>query len=163
MGRQMRAAGGVVMAFALGSVLAGCGAPPPPPPPTVVNLSLSASADVNPTQAGQGAPIALRVYQLASTSAFSGAEFFQLFSQDQATLGADLVKRDDMIVAPGASKTLSLMPLDNVKAIGVFAAYRDYGAVVWRVSMPVAPHKTTTATVTAGHVGLALPPPPAGP
>jgi type VI secretion system protein VasD len=156
MGRQMRAAGGVVMAFALGSVLAGCGAPPPPPPPTVVNLSLSASADVNPTQAGQGAPIALRVYQLASTSAFSGAEFFQLFSQDQATLGADLVKRDDMIVAPGASKTLSLMPLDNVKAIGVFAAYRDYASGVWRASTAVVPHKTTQVTVTAGRTGIVL-------
>lgn len=163
MGRQMRAAGIALGALVFTASLAGCGAPPPPPPPTVITLTLAASPDVNQTVAGQGAPVALRVYQLASTSAFTGAEFFQLYSQDQATLGPDLIKRDDIIVAPGATASITLTPLDTVKAIGVFAAYRDYGAVVWRVSMPVAPHKTTTATVTAGHVGLALPPPPAGP
>jgi type VI secretion system protein VasD len=159
MGRQMRAAGIALGALVFTASLAGCGAPPPPPP-TVVALTLAASSDANVTTAGQGAPVAVRVYQLASTSAFSGAEFFQLFNQDQATLGPDLVKRDDMIIPPGGSQTITLTPLDTVKAIGVFAAYRDYGPVVWRVTMPVAPHKTTTATITAGRAGLS--PPPAG-
>jgi len=156
MGRQMRAVSGVLMALVFGAVLAGCGAPPPPPPPTVINMTLKATADANPTVAGQGAPVAIRVYQLASTSAFSGAEFFQLFSQDQATLGTDMIKRDDLIIAPGTSKTLSLTPMDPVKAIGVFAAYRDFGTTVWRATTPVVPHKTTTITVTAGRAGIVL-------
>lgn len=160
MGRQMRAAGIALGALVYTALLAGCGAPPPPPPPpTTIALTLAATPDANPTVAGQGAPVQLRVYQLASTSAFMGAEFFQILNQDQATLGADLLKRDDVIVAPGASQTMTLTPLDTVKAIGVFAAYRDYGPVVWRVTMPVAPHKTTTVTVTAGKAGLTLPPP----
>jgi type VI secretion system protein VasD len=154
MGRLMRAAGIAVMALAFGLTLASCGAPPPPPP-TVINLTLAASNDVNATAGGQAAPLAVRVYQLASTSAFTGAEFFQIFNQDQATLGADLVKRDDAILAPGASKTLTLTPEDRVKAIGVFAAYRNYSGVVWRLTVPVTPHKTTTLTVTAGKAGLA--------
>jgi type VI secretion system protein VasD len=161
MGRQMQRAGIAVGALVsllvllLGAAtLAGC-APPPPPPPTVINLTLAASSDVNPSAAGQAAPVAVRVYQLASQSAFMGAEFFQIFSQDQATLGADLVKRDDAIIAPGASKTMSLTPEDRVKAIGVFAAYRAYQGVVWRLAVPVTPHKTTTLTITAGKAGLA--------
>ena len=156
MGRQKRAASGAVMALVLGAALAGCAAPPPPPPPTVVNLTLSASTDANPTAAGQGAPVSLRVYQLGSTSAFTGAEFFQLFSQDKATLGSDLVKRDDLIIAPGTSKTLTLTPMDPVKAIGIFAAYRDYSGTVWRATTPVVPHKTTDVTVTAGRTGITL-------
>jgi type VI secretion system protein VasD len=164
MGRQMRSAGIALGALVFTASLAGCGAPPPPPPPTVVALTLAASPDANQTAAGQGAPVALRVYQLASTSAFTGAEFFQLYSQDQATLGPDLVKRDDITIPPGGSQSITVTPLDTVKAIGVFAAYRDYASVVWRVTMPVAPHKTTTVTITAGRAGLALPPPPpAGP
>jgi type VI secretion system protein VasD len=156
MGRHTRTIGGASAALVLTAALAGCAPPPPPPPPTVINLTLSAAADANPTQTGQGAPVSLRVYQLASTSAFAGAEFFQLFGQDQATLGSDLVKRDDLIVAPGTSKTMTLMPLDTVKAIGVYAAYRDYSGVVWRVTTPVVPHKTTNVTVIAGKAGLTL-------
>lgn len=156
MDRQKRAVSGALMAFVLGAALAGCAAPPPPPPPTVINLTLTATPDANPTTAGQGAPVALRVYQLAATSAFTGAEFFQLFNQDQATLGPDLIKRDDVIVSPGATKTLTLMPLDTVKAIGIFAAYRDYASTVWRASTAVVPHKTTPVTVTAGRTGITL-------
>ena len=160
MDRRMRTTSIALGALVLTASLAGCAAPPPPVPPTVVALTLAATADANQTTAGQGAPVALRVYQLASTSAFTGAEFFQLFSQDQATLGPDLVKRDDMIIAPGASKAITLTPIDTVKAIGVFAAYRDYQAVVWRLTTAVAPHQTTTLTVTAGKAGLALAPAP---
>jgi type VI secretion system protein VasD len=156
MGRQLRAASGALTALVFGAALAGCSPPPPPPPPTVVALTLSASADANPTTTGQGAPVAIRVYQLASTSAFAGAEFFQVFNQDQTTLGPDLLKRDDLIIAPGTSKTLTLMPLDTVKAIGVFAAYRDYANATWRATTPVEPHKTTQVTVTAGPKGITL-------
>lgn len=156
---RLKQAGGCarLAAFALTAALWGCAPPPPPPPPTVVSLTLAATADANAAPgAAAGAPVALRVYQLAATSAFTGAEFFQVFNQDQAALGADLVKRDDLIVAPGARKTLTLTPPDTVKAIGVFAAYRDYQGVVWRVSAPVSPHATTTLAITAGKAGLAL-------
>src|ERR1700751_670969 len=80
-----------------------------------------------PTTAdGAGAPVVVRIYQLASPSAFGNAEFFQLFNQDQATLSADLVKRDDIVLAPGQSKQVTLQPTDQVKAIGLLAAYRAY-------------------------------------
>lgn len=158
MGRLLR---GVVVPVLL-AVLAGCAAPPPPPP-TVVALTLSAAANANPDPAGQGAPVVIRVYQLASTAAFGNAEFFDLFNQDAATLKSDLVKRDDIVLAPGQTKTTTLMPTDQVKAIGIFAGYRDYAHAVWRGSVEVPAHKTTKATVTAGPAGIALSPPPPAP
>ena len=137
------------------AALAGCGGPPPPPP-TVITLSLSATNDVNPTEAGAGAPVVVRIYQLASPSAFGNAEFFQLFNQDQATLSADLVKRDDIVLAPGQSKQVTLQPTDQVKAIGLLAAYRAYASATWRTVVDVTPHKTTQVTVTVGRTGIVV-------
>ena len=154
---------GAPVGLALATLLAACSSAPPPPPPTQVVLALAATPDVNPAPNGQGAPVVLRVYQLASTTAFKGAEFFDLFNQDQATLKTDLVKRDDVTLAPGQSKTLTLSPTDPTKAVGVFAAYRDYTKAVWRVSADIPAHKTTKLTVQAGSAGLTLGPPPTKP
>lgn len=147
-------------AFGLGlaASLAACSSPPPPPPPTTVALTLTATPDVNPTPSGQGAPVVLRVYQLAAATGFNGAEFFDLFNHDQATLKSDLIKREDVTLAPGQSRTMTLTPTDQVKAIGIFGAYRDYAHAAWRVSTDIPPHKTTKVTVQAGRTGLALNP-----
>jgi len=136
-------------ALALLAGITGCSSPPPPPP-TVVNLTVSASPGVNPTAAGQAAPIVVRVYQLGSTTGFEQAEFFQLFNQDQAFLKTDLIKRDDFLLTPGQTKTATLTPTDQVKALGVLAAYRDFQHATWRATVPIPPHQTTSVTVTAG-------------
>jgi type VI secretion system protein VasD len=143
--------------LALLGVIAGLVAcSPPPPPPTVINITLSADKDVNPAANGQAAPLQVRIYQLSSDAAFSGAEFFQLFSQDQATLKSDLVKQDQYIVAPGGSKTATLNPSDNVTAIGIFAAYRDFAGAKWRAVVSVTPHQTTKVNIQAGAKGLTV-------
>ena len=138
------------------SCLTGCGGPPPPPPPTVVNLTIDATPDNNLTVDNKGAPLAIRVYQLAGAAGFKAAEFFPLYNDDEATLKTDLVHRDDFLLAPGASKSETIMPKDNVTSIGVFGAYRGFQTAVWRVSFDVVPHKTTKVTVTAGPGGLVL-------
>lgn len=145
---------GSLLGSGLLALLAGCA--PPPPPPTVVQLTLNAAKDANPDASGQGAPVQIFVYQLGSASGFSGAEFFQLFKQDQATLGADLIKRDTFTLAPGQSKTATLSPTDMVKTLGVFAAYRDYQHAAWRGMVDIPPHQTTPVTVAAGHDGIAV-------
>lgn len=143
--------------FAAGLVasLAACGGPPPPPP-TIVEFSMSADKNVNPDPAGQGAPVVLRVYQLASPSSFNNAEFFDLFNNDQAALKSDLIHRDDVPLAPGASAPLTLKPNDQVTAIGLFAGYRNWQQTTWRKVVPLPPHQTTTITVTAGASGLTV-------
>lgn len=137
------------MAFAGILTLSGCGGPPPPPP-TIVELKITATSGVNPTQGGVGAPVVLRVYQLTSTAGFEKAEFFRLLNADTATLGTDLAKKDEYLLAPGASKTETLTIPDTVHALGVIAAYREFKDVVWRVTVPVPAHKTTPVLITAG-------------
>jgi type VI secretion system protein VasD len=142
---------GVLLLGLLG-VLAGCASPPPPP--TVVMVTLTADANDNPTPTGQGAPLVVRIYQLSSDAAFSSAEFFQLFSQDQATLKTDLVKKDEYILPPGQTKTATLSPMDPVTTIGIFAAYQNFAAVTWRAEVTVTPHQTTKINVQAGAKGI---------
>lgn len=130
--------------------LSGCGGPPPLPP-TVVNATIATTPDANGS-----APVSLRIYQLASPVGFEGAQFFQLFNGDQAVLKDDIVKRDDLLLAPGQSKTLVLTPPDRAKVIGVFAAYRDYEQVAWRGVAAIPANKTSTLTVTAGGAGVTV-------
>ena len=145
--------------------LVACAAPPPPPPPTVVDLKLNTAKDVNQTQAGQGAPVVVRVYQLSSPAGFEKAEFFRLLNQDSATLGADIVKKDEYLLAPGTSKSVNMTPMASVKALGVFAAYRDFQNVTWRGTAEIPPNKTTNVVVDADGKGIKVtatpaPPPP---
>lgn len=138
------------LAGGLLAAVAACGSPPPPPPPTVVAIKLKAAADANATPAGAGAPVVVRIYQLASAAAFEGAEFFRLYNSDAATLGADLVKKDEYLLAPGESREVTLSPSEQTHTIGVFAAYRDFQQATWRAVTPVPPHKTTNLAITAG-------------
>ncbi len=136
--------------------LSGCAAPPPPPPPTIVNITLNATPDANPTTDNQGAPVAMRVYQLSSASNFNGAEFFPLYQTDTAVLKTDLIHRDDFLLAPGTSKSETIKPTDQVTTIGIFAAYRDFQHSTWRGTADVPAHQTTNITVTAGHDGITI-------
>jgi type VI secretion system protein VasD len=135
---------GIVLAL----FLAAC-AGPAPAPPTLVNATITTTADVN-----DSAPIALRVYQLVSPVSFDGAPFFPLFDKDTGVLKDDLIKREDLLLAPGQSKTLAITPDNRAQAIGIFAAYRDYEHVTWHATVKIPPHETSTLTVTADKAGV---------
>ena len=141
-----------LLALMLG--LAGCAKDPPPP--TIVNVSLSAAQTANATADGAGAPVLVRIYQLGSKVAFDQGEFFRIYKDDAAALGPDLVKKDQLMLRPGASETLPLKPAEAVHAIGVFAAYRDFQNVTWRASAAVPTSQTTNITVTVGRQGIKL-------
>jgi type VI secretion system protein VasD len=145
-----------ILAIAVVLLMAGCSKPSPPPPPTVVKLQTSAALDTNLTPDGQGAPVLTRIYQLGSKSAFDSAEFFPLYKTDAATLGPDLVKKEEFLLIPGGSKAIELMPADAVHAIGVFGAFADFQNVKWRASADIPAHQTTTIIVTMERTGVKL-------
>lgn len=145
------------LCVALALALAGCAAPPPPPPPpTVLEVKLSAAPDANRSAGGQGTPVTVRIYQLGSPAGFEGAEFYKLYRQDAATLGSDVIKRDEYLMAPGSSRSMTLRPPEPVRALGVFAAYRDYGNATWRAVEAVPANKTTEVEITVGATGISI-------
>ncbi|BEP66105.1 type VI secretion system lipoprotein TssJ [Variovorax sp. V35] len=117
---------------------------------TPVSITLTAGADANPDARGRASPLTVRVYALKTPGPFEGADFFSLFEKDQATLGAELVQREEMLLRPGESKKLDLTLPADAKAIGVMAAFRDLDRARWREVRAVVPGQAQVLNVTFG-------------
>lgn len=137
-----------LLVVALATVSCAPPPPPPPPPPTIVNLTLTAAETLNPNAGGRSAPVLVRVYELENPSAFEKADFFQLFEKDSAALGGSMKAREELTLAPGASRTMTRTMTSGAKFIAVFAAFRDYENATWRAVVAVPDNKTTPITVT---------------
>jgi type VI secretion system protein VasD len=136
----------------IAAILAACSSAPPPP--TVVALTIKAAASVNPGPDGQPSPIMLRIYQLGGTGSFEKADFFQLNDRDTALLGADLLGKDQAVLTPGETKTMSFEVKPGTRFIGITAAYRDIDKAVWRVDVPVSGNQTTKIALSVDKLSL---------
>jgi type VI secretion system protein VasD len=138
--------------LAAGLFMAGCAKPQLPPPPitTPVAMTLVADADANPDARGRASPLTVRVYALKTASAFESADFFSLFEKDQATLGAEMAQREEVLLRPGDSRKLEMTLAADIKAIGVMAAYRDLDRARWREVRAIEPGKALVLTTSFG-------------
>jgi type VI secretion system protein VasD len=137
-------------------LLSACGASPPPP--TVVELTFVAAPDINPNPAGRPQPIFVRYYQLAATSAFDSADYFQLHDKESALLGASLLDRQELPLTPGTSQKVSITAKPGTTAIGIAAGYRDIDRAQWRADAPVAVGKTTNLKVQLSKLSVSVAP-----
>lgn len=131
----------------LAMLAASCAAPPPKPVVTPVSLNLVASSDANPDARGRASPLTVRVYVLKAPGPFEGADFFSLYDKDQATLGAEMVKREELLLKPGETKKLEFTLEPDAKNIAVLAAYRDLERARWRDLKPLEVGKPNNFTV----------------
>jgi len=99
---------------------------------TQLSLNLATSADVNPDANGRASPLTVRLYVLKSSSTFTSADFFSLYDKESATLGADLVQREEALLRPGETKKFDFALKSDARIIGVAAAYRDLDRAHWR-------------------------------
>jgi len=129
--------------------LAGCGKPKPVPP-TIVKATTIASVDANPDGSGRASPVAVRIYSLRSLAAFEAADFYSLYENDAAALGADLAGKEEFILSPGQSSPLEKTLADDVRYLGVVAAFRDIERASWRASIALPKGATTPVTVGIG-------------
>ena len=111
-----------------------------PPKPTKARMTVIAQADVNPDATGRPSPIVVRVYQLQQDAKFANADFFALFDDEQQALGADLLARDEITLAPGERKEVPVEVKGEAKFLGAIAAFRDIRNSQWRALQP-APKK----------------------
>lgn len=145
--------------------------PPPPPPPPVVSeiqLQVLAGADVNPDARKRASPVTVRIYALKSAAPFEAADFFSLFDKDTATLGSELVQREEFLMRPGDQKAVPMKFGPEVKAIGVLVAYRDLERARWRDVHTIDIGKAVDLKVRLNGSQIAfesrlLPPPPPPP
>ena len=120
-------------------VLAGCTPNIPKPVPIAGNLI--AAAAVNPDITGRASPVAVKIYQLKSAGSFESGDFFALYAQPAATLGADLVSLTEITVRPGETKRFDQEIELQTRFVGVVAGFRNLENAQWRAVVPVPPKK----------------------
>lgn len=123
------AAGGFAVAFASGCASA--------PKPLLARLSIEAAPGLNPDLRGRPSPLAVKILELKTLTAFERADFFSLFDRERETLGAELVARDEVVLKPGDRIIQERKLAPDVKFIGVLAGFRDLERSQWRLAIPV--------------------------
>lgn len=125
-------------------MLAACGTKPilapkplPPPKSKVLTVDVLASAKLNPSTSGRPSPVVVRIYELKAAAPFESADFVSLFDKDQATLGGDVIARDEFVLSPGESMAIKRDLTADSKFIAVMAAFRDLERAKWRAVVPL--------------------------
>jgi type VI secretion system protein VasD len=114
-------------------------------------MTIGASADANPDSSGRPSPIVVRVYQLKTDAAFTASEFFPLFDDEQKVLGAELISRDEFVLAPAEQRTIDVALAGETRYVGAIAAFRDIRNAQWRVLVPT-PRKGLTVAVEKARI-----------
>lgn len=140
-------------------LVAGCaGKPPPAPLPASLSLAIAGGAGQNPDQAGQAAPVAVRLLFLASTTAFERADVFALTESERATLGPDDLGSQEVIIRPGQGRTIEAKPAPGTTALGIVVLFRDIDHARWRAEAPVAANGPTRLTLAIKGLDAVLAP-----
>ncbi|AIC20772.1 type VI secretion protein [Pseudomonas chlororaphis] len=135
--------------FATVLLLTACSSSPPPPPtPTVVVMHIQAAADLNLSAGGQATPVRVRLYELKNGGAFSRADYFSLVNATGATLSADLVAQDELLIQPGQRLTLERTLDEQSRLLGLVVSYRELDSAVWRQMVSIPSNETTPLTVS---------------
>ena len=132
--------------------LAGCSSAPKP---TQVVGTLQASPAINPSVSKRPSPLLVRVYELKSATVFSSIDFVSLYQRDQAELGADLLGRDEFMLAPGETRAFTKTLAPETRFLGVLAAYRDLERARWRSVVPVQPGRKQEIVIHADELSVA--------
>jgi type VI secretion system protein VasD len=112
----------------------------------------------NPDALNRPTPVVVRVLLLRSDIAFNAADFFALYDREQATLGADLISRDEVLLQPGDSARLTKPLPPDARSIAALVAYRDLERATWRAvrTLPPAPPPTSPPVREALPVPVTL-------
>jgi len=125
-------------------------------PPTRAEITLQASPAVNPDADGRPSPIALSVFELKASGKFGSADFLSLYERPDKTLGSDLARRDEVLLAPGESKTISLTFQEGSGYLGVVGGFRRFGEARWRALAEVPRAATSHFVVRADALSVTI-------
>lgn len=124
------------------------------PDPTTASMTVQATDKINPNVGGTASPVVVRIYELKATSTFDTAEFTQLFYDDQATLGGDMLNRQEIEIAPGKTVERNSTVSSETKFLGFIAGYRDLSNATWRGKVPIKSETDNTVLVTVDALSI---------
>ena len=120
--------------------------------PAVLNAKVVASAEVNPDARKRPSPVVVRIFELKAPTLFEQADFVSLFEKEQATLGPELISREEFVLRPGETKPLSKPLSPDTKFVGVMVAFRELERARWRAVVPVAAGKKNVVSIDLADI-----------
>lgn len=123
-----------------------------------VDMVVEASPLINPDADNNPSPVVVRVYLLASQTAFVNANFFQLWEKDEATLGPAMLSRYETIMSPGSARHIAAKLVDGTAFIGVTVGFREYRVAKWRALVPFVGDRTLKVKIQLTTKSVAVVP-----
>ncbi len=122
----------------------------------MLRIRVDADRMINPDIHGRASPLVLRVYALKSLVTFEAADFMSLYSQDRATLGSELVEREELMLEPGEMRVIDKLLDPQAGAVGVVAGFRDVQKATWRSSQALIRGKDNVIDVRVEALRVSL-------
>ncbi len=126
------------------------------PPVAKLQGSIQTSATINPDATGRPSPVVMRIYELRAPSAFQNADFFSLYDKDAATLGQEMVLREEVELQPGQTRVLNRELQNDTRYVGVLAAFRDIDQAHWRAITPVTKGEKTNIIIKVDQLSVSI-------
>jgi len=104
----------------------------------VLDLTVIGGADQNPSASGQPTSVAIVLYQLASLDMFLKADVFALTDREAATLGADDLGSERIVISPGETRIVQHPLKPGARFLGAVALFREIDRATWRADAPLA-------------------------
>ena len=144
----------LIIVLLMTAVISGCFSKDPPAAPaapaTIINAEVLASDVINPDGEGRPSPIVVRLYELKNLGTFNTVEFFPLYNEEAATLGDDLVYREEFSLMPGGKKLYTRTPAADTQYLAVIAAFRNIDQATWKAAVPIPAERITNLIHSTG-------------
>lgn len=105
---------------------------------SLVTLSLVADEGMNPNILGVGAPLEIKVFELADDSMFMSADFEQISNDYEDVLKSTYIKSYDYVLTPGQFKFVTEIEVnDETNYIAVIAYFSQPDLSEWKRSVKI--------------------------
>jgi type VI secretion system protein VasD len=141
----------VLLAFFVAMAVEGCGSSP-----TRLEANVTATQDANKEAGGHPLPIVVRIYELKTAGSFQSADFFSLYDHEDATLGGDLLAREELNLRPGEQLRIERATDPDAQYVGVLGAYRDIDNAIWRATHGLQRGKTNKLQIELGPSSVSI-------
>ena len=109
--------------------------------PSTVTIAMLADPAVNPNNSGEPSPIAYQILELRDKSRLMAADFDQLLTKLEPSLGTNYVNHEDFTLMPGEFKILRPEEISGrTHYIGVIAFYARPNQAQWKKVIEVEPN-----------------------
>ena len=107
-------------------------------------------------QRARAVSVAVRLYSLSARSRFESADVFSLMRRETQVLGAESTGVEEVLIRPGETRKVTLMPKAGVRFLGIAVMFRDIDRAQWRLVAPIAKSGPTKLALAVSGISAAL-------